>query len=165
MIAHASFDQLVHDTYFIVGHFHVVLSIGALIGVKLGYEIYSDGITGLTRNEIFKRIEYYTFVIGITLTFLPFHLIGLEGMPRRYKDYPIMYKMWQKIGTIGAIISLISGLLFIYLIYLQFKNKNRYTIEKLNTFIFNENRYRTLDDVLLKPFYYHLYPNTPLLII
>jgi heme/copper-type cytochrome/quinol oxidase subunit 1 len=85
-------------------------------------------------------------------------------MPRRYKDYPLMYKMWQKIGTIGAIISLISGLLFIYLIYLQFKNKNIYKREILNTFIYNEERNRTLDEVLIKPIHYHLYPNTPILL-
>lgn len=73
-----------------------------------------------------------------------------------------MYKLWQKIGTIGGIISLISGLLFIYLIYLQFKNKKVRKIEYIDSFIPYELKRRTLDEIL--PYPYHLYPNSPILI-
>lgn len=65
--------------------------LGAVVGIKIGYEIYNRNITGLKRNELINKIEFYTFMFGVNLTFFPLHFLGLNNLPRRYKDYPIMY--------------------------------------------------------------------------
>lgn len=120
---------------------------------------------GLKRNEIIKKIELYTFMIGVNITFLPHHILGIENMPRRYKDYPYMYKYWQEISTIGSIISLISAIIYFYLLYLQFKNKIKENFDYDLSFFTSTTLYgRTLDVLLPIPSPYHLYPNTPLIL-
>lgn len=156
MISNASVDLLLHDTYYIVGHFHYVLSLGAVIGVKIGDMLYKGIIFGRKSINRLSRIEFYTFFIGSNLTFFPHHFLGLSGMPRRYPDYPIMYKNYHVISSIGAIISLISLLLFILIVYLEFINiNNKYPMDTYN---------RTLDRIINKPSKYHHYKNTPILI-
>ena len=92
IISNAVLDIIYHDTYFIIGNFHTILSIGAVIGIKIGIERYNRNVIGLERNTLLSLIEFYTFLIGVLLTFYPHHILGIEGMPRRYKDYPKMYK-------------------------------------------------------------------------
>lgn len=164
IISNAVLDIIYHDTYFIIGHFHTILSIGAVIGVKIGIERYNRNIIGLERNTLISLIEFYTFLFGVLLTFYPHHILGIEGMPRRYKDYPIMYKEWHKISTIGSIITLISLFIYIYILYLQFNN-NIHILSSYSLSFFKEDRYgRTLDTILDLPSSFHLYPNTPIFI-
>ena len=92
MMSNAAIDLIIHDTYFILGHFHTILSIGTVIGIKIGIEIYNRYMIGYKRNEILKKIEFYIFLFGAILTFFPFHVLGLYAHPRRYVDYPVMYK-------------------------------------------------------------------------
>lgn len=162
IISNAVLDLLLHDTYFIIAHFHYVLSIGAVVGIKIGYEIYNRNITGLKRNELINKIEFYTFMFGVNLTFFPLHFLGLNNLPRRYKDYPIMYWKWQEIATIGSMISMISVILYIYNLYLQFKNNTIIKDSHSSFFSYRHIQGRTLDDLLIIPSSYHLYKNTPI---
>ena len=165
IISNALLDIIYHDTYFIIGHFHTILSIGAVIGVKIGIIRYNRIIIGYIRNSLLSKIEFYTFIIGVLIIFIPHHILGIEGMPRRYKDYPIMYKKWQEISTIGSIISLISLFLYLYIFYLQFKNKILYSSYNSPSFFFFNKIYgRSLDTILYSPSPYHLYPNTPIIL-
>lgn len=105
---------------------------------------------GYKTSKILGLIEFYTFFIGSNLTFFPHHILGLLGMPRRYVDYPIMYKKWHIISTIGSIITLISMIIFIIIIYKQLINKYKY-----KNYI--KIRNYTLDEVHIKN--YHHYNN------
>jgi len=124
VIANASLDVALHDTYYIVAHFHYVLSMGAVFGVFAGYYYWSSKMIGYQYNEFLGKLHFWLFFIGVNLTFFPMHFLGLSGMPRRYADYPDIYTNWNYISSIGSFISLISAFLFIFILYKQFTDKN-----------------------------------------
>ena len=165
IISNTAIDIILHDTYYIVGHFHMVLSLGATIGVKIGIKIYNKIMIGWKRNTIIERIEYWVFIIGANITFFPMHYLGIIGMPRRYQDYPKMYEKLHQICTIGAIIGLISTIIYIYIFYEQMSKKRKYNNLDIE-YRFKNNKYegKTLDEVIEIPTRYHTYKNTPLLI-
>jgi cytochrome c oxidase subunit 1 len=168
MLSNASVDILVHDTYYVVAHFHYVLSLGAVIGVKLGYYIYKNIMLGVEKEfSVLSKIEFYTFFIGANLTFLHHHFLGLCGMPSRYVDYPYMYKKWHEVSSIGAIISLVSILIFMFIIFLDILSTTSTIKSYKNSISFFTpyiNRSRTLDEVIERPSKYHHFHNTPLFI-
>lgn len=123
ILSNASLDIALHDTYYVVGHFHYVLSMGAVFGVFGGYYLWSTKMIGYHYNELLGKIQFLVFFIGVNLTFFPMHFLGLNGMPRRIADYPDQYIGWNKIASIGAIINIISVIIFIYIIYRQFTDK------------------------------------------
>ena len=132
VIANASLDVALHDTYYIVAHFHYVLSMGAVFGVFAGYYYWSSKMIGYQYNEFLGKLHFWLFFIGVNITFFPMHFLGLSGMPRRYADYPDIYTNWNYISSIGSFISLVSALLFIFILYKQFSDKIPYEVK--NTF-------------------------------
>jgi len=78
---------------------------------------------GYHYNELLGKIQFIVFFIGVNLTFFPMHFLGLNGMPRRIADYPDQYIGWNKIASVGAIINIISVIIFIYIVYRQFTDK------------------------------------------
>jgi heme/copper-type cytochrome/quinol oxidase subunit 1 len=111
VLANAGVDMLLHDTYFVVGHFHYVLSMGATFGIFAGLYFWFSLMTGLSYIESRGQVHFWTLFLGVNLTFFPMHMMGIAGAPRRMFDHPDAFAGWNTIATFGSAISFISLLL------------------------------------------------------
>jgi heme/copper-type cytochrome/quinol oxidase subunit 1 len=112
VLANAGVDILVHDTYYVVAHFHYVLSLGAVFGIFAGTYYWGGLITGLSYHEGRGMVHFWLMFLGVNLTFLPLHFLGLNGMPRRMMDYADCFAGWNSVASFGASLSFISLLYF-----------------------------------------------------
>jgi heme/copper-type cytochrome/quinol oxidase subunit 1 len=112
VLANAGVDMLVHDTYYVVAHFHYVLSMGAVFAIFAGLYYWLPLITGLTYSERLGQLHFWLFFIGVNVTFMPMHMLGLAGMPRRYMDYADCFYGWNSIATYGSMLTIISLVVF-----------------------------------------------------
>ena len=117
VLANGGVDQAMHDTYYVVGHFHYVLSMGAVFGIFAGFYYWIGKITGFAYNELYGRIHFWSFFIGVNITFFPMHFLGISGMPRRIPDYPDAFAGWNYISSYGSMVSLVSAGVFVYIVY------------------------------------------------
>ena len=117
ILSNAGLDIAFHDTMYVVGHFHYVLSMGAVFGIFCGFYYWIEKIVGLQYHFFWANLHFFTFFIGVNVTFMPLHFLGLAGMPRRIADYPDFYKGWNVISSIGSYISLIATFIFVYVVY------------------------------------------------
>ncbi|MEK4033434.1 cytochrome c oxidase subunit I [Methylocystis sp. IM3] len=123
VLANASADRQLHETYFVVAHFHYTMSLGAVFAVFAGFYYWFPKMTGYLYNETLSKLHFIVFFIGINLTFFPQHFLGLAGMPRRYIDYPDAFALWNYVSSIGAFIGAISMLVFFYTVIEAFMRK------------------------------------------
>lgn len=114
ILANSGLDISLHDTYYVVAHFHYVLSMGAVFSAYAAIYNWLYKLTGLQYSELLGRTHFCTTFLGVNLTFFPMHFLGLAGMPRRVPDYPDAYAAWNGLASIGAILSVSSFLLFLY---------------------------------------------------
>jgi len=119
VLANASLDIAFHDTYYVVAHFHYVLSMGAVFALFSGWYFWIPKILGLDYNLMLSKVHFWVFFAGVNITFFPQHFLGLQGMPRRISDYPDAFTGWNFISSIGSVISVVSLALFLQIVYLQ----------------------------------------------
>ena len=119
VLANASLDIAFHDTYYVVAHFHYVLSLGAVFALFSAWYYWIPKITGLNYNLLLGKVHFMVLFIGVNVTFFPQHFLGLQGMPRRISDYPDAFAGWNLVSSFGSIISVIATVLFLHIIYMQ----------------------------------------------
>nr|WGW14670.1 cytochrome c oxidase subunit I [Rhodosorus marinus] len=123
ILANSGLDISLHDTYYVVAHFHYVLSMGAVFSAYAATYHWLYKLTGSQYSERLGRVHFWTTFIGVNTTFFPMHFLGLAGMPRRIPDYPDAYTTWNSIASLGAIISVTSYLLFLYILLTSLSQK------------------------------------------
>jgi len=116
ILSNSGLDVALHDTYYVVGHFHYVLSLGAVFGVFAGIYYWMFKILGYRYIESYGRIHFWLLFVGVNITFFPMHFLGIAGMPRRIPDYPDIYIFWNQVCSFGNYISLLGALVFLILL-------------------------------------------------
>jgi len=125
VLSNSGINAVMHDTYYVVAHFHYVLSMGAVFAMFAGWYYWIGKITGLQYPEVLGQIHFWMFFAGVNITFFPMHFLGLAGMPRRIPDYPDAYAGWNAVASFGSYISAISALLFFYIVYVTLTDGKR----------------------------------------
>ena len=156
ILANSSIDIVLHDTYYVVAHFHYVLSIGAVFGIFAGLNHWYPLFTGLCLNPVLSKTHFYIIFLGVNLTFFPQHMLGLRGIPRRYSDYPDAFITWNSISSLGSIISTLAVIILIYMVLESFLSSR--------SIKFSFNSSSSIEWKHVWPPADHRYDDTPLLV-
>jgi cytochrome c oxidase subunit 1 len=120
VLSNAGVDTVLHNTYYVVAHFHYVLSLGAVFGIFAGWYYWIGKMTGRQYPEFWGKVHFWLAFVSANLTFFPMHFLGLQGMPRRYPDYPDAFWGWNAVASLGSYLGAISVLVFFYVVYRTF---------------------------------------------
>jgi cytochrome c oxidase subunit 1 len=145
VLSNASLDVALHDTYYVVGHFHYVSSMGAIFALFAGWYYWYTTITTYQYNELWANVHFYLIFIGVNITFFPMHFLGIAGMPRRIPNYPDLYLTYNSFASLGSFISFLSIFAFILTMF----DNSRYVLPSLNS--------NSLDDAVQINRYHHLH--------
>jgi len=132
MLSNAGINFAMHDTYYVVAHFHYVLSIGAVFAIFAGFYYWRPKILGFLYPEILGRIHFVITFVGVNLTFFPQHFLGLAGMPRRIPDYPDAFSGWNAVSSYGRYLSALRAVFFFYILYVTITRGERVTSDPWN---------------------------------
>ena len=122
-LANAGLDRSLHDTYYVVAHFHYVLSLGAVFAIFAAWYYWFPKMTGYMYSEFVGKLHFWVMFIGVNLIFFPQHFLGLAGMPRRYIDYPDAYAGWNMVSSYGSYIAAVGVLIFLFGVFEAFAKK------------------------------------------
>nr|QWE51008.1 Cox1 [Phaeophyceae sp.] len=148
VLANSGVDIALHDTYYVVAHFHYVLSMGAAFTMFAGFYYWIGKMSGLSYPEVLGQIHFWLMFVGVNLTFFPMHFLGLAGMPRRIPDYPDAYAGWNSIASFGSILSSIASLFFFFVVYITLTQGS---VEESNPWVKGRGlAFSPIPDVLLK---------------
>lgn len=128
VLSNGGLDIAMHDTYYVVAHFHYVLSMGAVFSLFGGFYYWFWRITGISINDTWGKIHFWTTFLGVNITFFPQHFLGIAGMPRRIPDYPDIYSGWNYISSFGSLLSVVSSIFFFIFITKTLSNKSNFKI-------------------------------------
>nr|BAV81415.1 cytochrome c oxidase subunit I [Litomosoides sigmodontis] len=116
ILSTASLDVVLHDTYYVVAHFHYTLSLGAVYGIFCGFCLWLPYLYGISFDNVIMMAVFFCFFVGTNLTFFPMHFAGMQGMPRKILDYPDCYSVFQVASSLGSVITFVGFMLFNYLV-------------------------------------------------
>ena len=153
VLANSSLDLILHDTYYVVSHFHYVLSLGAVFGIFLGFALWWDKIFGLFYNSSYINGVFLLIFTGVNLTFFPLHFVGLRGYPRKYTDYCDIYRFWNGISSFGSLLILFGVFLFIFLIL---ERIYKFYLRGVNLSLAIEDLIVLFDHTFIRGFYFNL---------
>ncbi|MFA9473877.1 MAG: cbb3-type cytochrome c oxidase subunit I, partial [Filomicrobium sp.] len=125
MLANAGVDRALHDTYYVVAHFHYVLSLGAVFSIFAGWYYWFPKISGKMYSEFWGRLHFWLTFIGANVLFFPQHFLGAAGMPRRYADYPDAYAFWNQVSSLGSYMTALGTVCFFIGLYVALTRGER----------------------------------------
>ncbi|WMT92753.1 cytochrome c oxidase subunit I [Pelagibacterium sp. H642] len=125
VLANAGADRALHDTYYVVAHFHYVLSLGAVFTIFAGWYYWFPKMFGVMYSELLGKVHFWIMFVGVNLIFFPQHFLGLAGMPRRYIDYPDSYALWNNVASWGFVVTVIGMAFFFASIFEAFARKRQ----------------------------------------
>ncbi|MHA1545786.1 MAG: cytochrome c oxidase subunit I [Alphaproteobacteria bacterium] len=125
IIANAGVDRALHDTYYIVAHFHYTMSLGATFGIFAAWYYWFPKMSGYMYSEFIGKLHFWVTFVGVNLVFFPQHFLGLAGMPRRIADYPDVYAGWNYVSSIGSYLSAVGVLIFFFGVFQAFSAKKK----------------------------------------
>jgi len=157
VIANSGLDIAFHDTYYVVAHFHYVLSLGAVFAMFAGFYYWIGKISGLQYPETLGQIQFWILFIGVNCTFFPMHFLGLAGMPRRIPDYPDAYAGWNAVASFGSYVSVVAILVFFLVVYLTLTGNTKCESSPWAS----EEDVTTLEWMVQSPPAYHTFEEIP----
>ncbi|KUO66557.1 MAG: cytochrome C oxidase subunit I [Alphaproteobacteria bacterium BRH_c36] len=155
MLANAGVDRALHDTYYVVAHFHYVLSLGAVFSIFAGWYYWFPKISGKMYSEFWGKLHFWLTFIGANILFFPQHFLGAAGMPRRYVDYPDGFAFWNQISSIGSYITALGTICFFIGVFVALSRR-----ERVGNNPWGEGA-TTLEWTLTSPPPYHCYETLP----
>ena len=158
VIANSGLDIAFHDTYYVVAHFHYVLSMGAVFSMFAAFYYWIGKISGRQYPEHLGQIHFWLFFLGVNITFFPMHFLGLAGMPRRIPDYPDAFAGWNAVASYGSYLSALSALFFFYVVYATLVHGQRCPRNPWET---EAGMSRTLEWMLPSPVAFHSFEELP----
>ncbi|MGE3769753.1 MAG: cytochrome c oxidase subunit I [Bdellovibrionales bacterium] len=158
VLANAGIDTVMHDTYYVVAHFHYVLSLGAVFAIFAGIYYWIGKMSGRQYPEWAGKLHFWATFVGVNLTFFPQHFLGLQGMPRRIPDYPDAYQYWNHISSFGSYISFGASVFFVFLMIYTLKFGRKVDGDYWNTKAYH---IETLEWTVPSPAPFHTFETQP----